>query len=76
MFKGETSANLMGGCKDQTSSRGFEIALTDKSGNKLSQRHYVRPDPPGSAWTLSRTKLGSNYRRPQECWHCSPTLLA
>jgi len=60
MFKGETSANLMGGCKDQTSSRGFDITLTDKSGNKLSQRHYVLSDPPGSAWTLSRTKVGSN----------------
>ncbi|AKJ30218.1 hypothetical protein [Caldimonas brevitalea] len=54
LFSGETKAALLEGCKDATSSRGFDVTLRDASGTVLSRRHYVLSDPPDSAWTLSR----------------------
>lgn len=59
LFVGETSASLLGGCKWQTSKRGFDVILTDADGTKLSTQHYVITDPPSSEWTLTRTSSGT-----------------
>lgn len=53
-FRGETSAELLGGCKNATSSRGFDVTLKDASGNVVSVKHYLLSDPPDSEWRLSR----------------------
>lgn len=59
LFKGETSAELFGGCKLATSSRGFRIKLTDSDGTELSHQKYVLTDPPDDRWTLSQMRATS-----------------
>ncbi|GAA5233019.1 hypothetical protein FOZ76_02710 [Verticiella sediminum] len=64
VFRGETSAELFGGCKDATSSRGFRVTLLDGAGSELSRQHYVIQDPPGSQWRVMR--LGADVRTPDQ----------
>lgn len=66
IFQGETSANWKAGCKNATSSRGFDITLTDSSGTVVSTRHYVLSDPPGSQWRLMRMTAGSTTHVEQD----------